>query len=49
MKVALCKIDEIPDDGSKTVDFFGREVLGFNSIRFPELKISIIDAQSLGI
>jgi nitrite reductase/ring-hydroxylating ferredoxin subunit len=26
MKVPLCRIDEIPDDGAKTVDFFGREV-----------------------
>ena len=27
MKVRLCKLDEIPSEGSKAVDFFGREVL----------------------
>lgn len=27
MKVPLCPIDEIPEEGAKTVDFFGREVL----------------------
>jgi nitrite reductase/ring-hydroxylating ferredoxin subunit len=27
MKVPLCKLEEIPDEGAKTVDFFGREVL----------------------
>lgn len=27
MKVPLCKVEEIPDDGEKSVDFFGREVL----------------------
>jgi nitrite reductase/ring-hydroxylating ferredoxin subunit len=27
MKVSLCKIHEIPEEGAKTVDFFGREVL----------------------
>ena len=27
MKVPLCRIDEIPDEGTKTVGFFGREVL----------------------
>ena len=26
MKVELCKIDEIPETGSKIVSFFGREV-----------------------
>lgn len=27
MKVALCKVDDIPADGARTVDFFGREIL----------------------
>ena len=27
MKVAICKVDDIPDEGAKVVDFFGREVL----------------------
>ena len=27
MKVPLCKVEEIPEDGTKTVEFFGREVL----------------------
>ena len=27
MKVALCRIDEIPSEGNKPVEFFGREVL----------------------
>lgn len=30
MKVPLCRVDEIPADGTKTVDFFGREVLVMN-------------------
>jgi nitrite reductase/ring-hydroxylating ferredoxin subunit len=27
MKAPLCKVDEIPDEGTRTVDFFGREAL----------------------
>src|SRR5690242_15180655 len=27
MKVALCKVDDIPEEGARTVEFFGREVL----------------------
>lgn len=27
MKVALCQVSEIPDEGTKPVAFFGREVL----------------------
>jgi nitrite reductase/ring-hydroxylating ferredoxin subunit len=27
MKVALCKLEEIPEEGSKPVAFFGREAL----------------------
>jgi nitrite reductase/ring-hydroxylating ferredoxin subunit len=30
MKVPLCKVEEILDDGVKTVDFFGRETLVMN-------------------
>jgi nitrite reductase/ring-hydroxylating ferredoxin subunit len=27
MKVALCRVDEIPEDGTKRIDFFGRDAL----------------------
>ena len=27
MKVTLCRVDEIPAEGTKMVDFFGRQVL----------------------
>jgi nitrite reductase/ring-hydroxylating ferredoxin subunit len=27
MKVPLCQVEEIPEDGTKTVQFFGREVI----------------------
>jgi nitrite reductase/ring-hydroxylating ferredoxin subunit len=27
MKVPLCKLEEIPEEGTRTVNFFGREVL----------------------
>ena len=27
MKVPLCSIDEIPNEGAKVIDFCGREVL----------------------
>ena len=27
MKAPLCRVEEIPEDGAKTVDFFGREAL----------------------
>lgn len=27
MKALLCRVEEIPDEGTKVVDFFGREVL----------------------
>ena len=27
MKVPLCPVTDIPDEGTKTVDFFGRDVL----------------------
>jgi nitrite reductase/ring-hydroxylating ferredoxin subunit len=30
MKVALCKGEEIPDEGVKSLDFFGREALVLN-------------------
>ncbi len=31
MKVPLCNVDEIPDEGALTVDFFGREVLALKT------------------
>ncbi|MFZ5876438.1 MAG: Rieske (2Fe-2S) protein [Nitrospirota bacterium] len=30
MKTPLCKVEEIPNEGIKTVDFFGREALILN-------------------
>ncbi len=30
MKVPLCRIEEVPSEGTKTVNFFGREVLVFS-------------------
>lgn len=27
MKVPLCKLEELPEEGTKTIDFFGRELL----------------------
>lgn len=27
MKVPLCRLEDIPEEGTMTVDFFGREVL----------------------
>ncbi|HLV98329.1 MAG TPA: Rieske 2Fe-2S domain-containing protein [Ktedonobacterales bacterium] len=27
MKVPLCNVDEIPEEGAKAIDFFGREAL----------------------
>lgn len=41
MKVALCKLDEIPEDGAKTVDFFGREVLIFKTNGKPKAFLNI--------
>ncbi len=29
MKAPLCRLEDIPEDGTKTVDFFGREALTF--------------------
>lgn len=36
MKVPLCNVGEIPADGIKTVDFFGREVLVFEEAGQPK-------------
>lgn len=41
MRVPLCRIDEIPKDGVKTVDFFGREVLVFHSDGKPKAVLNI--------
>ena len=30
MRVPLCRVEEIPADGAKAVEFFGREVLALN-------------------
>ena len=30
MRLPLCKVEEIPDEGVKSVDFFGREALVLN-------------------
>jgi len=36
MKVALCKLEEIPEEGTKTLDFLGREVLVFKHNNKPK-------------
>ena len=41
MKVALCKLDEIPAEGAKVVDFFGREVLVMNVEGRPKAVLNI--------
>lgn len=41
MKVPLCKLDEIPEEGAKTVDFFGREVLIFQVDGKPKAVLNI--------
>ncbi len=41
MKVELCKIDEIPEEGAKAVDFFGREVLVFTWGGRPKAVLNI--------
>jgi nitrite reductase/ring-hydroxylating ferredoxin subunit len=41
MKVPLCRIDEIPNDGTKTVDFFGREVLVLNDEGRPKAVMNV--------
>ena len=41
MKVPLCKLEEIPEDKTKTVAFFGREVLVFKSNGLPKAILNI--------
>ena len=41
MKVPLCKQEEIPEEGTKTVDFFGREVLVFKHNDKPKAIMNI--------
>ncbi len=41
MKVPLCKVDEIPEEGVKEVAFFGREVLLFKSGGKPKAVLNI--------
>ena len=36
MKVPLCKLEEIPEEGTKTIDFLGREVLVFKQNNKPK-------------
>lgn len=40
MKVPLCKMEEIPTEGTKTVDFFGREVLIFEEAGKPKAVLN---------
>lgn len=41
MKVPLCKVEEIPEEGTKTVDFFGREVLALRVDGKPKAILNI--------
>lgn len=41
MKVALCKLSEIPAEGAKRVDFFGREVLMINVSGSPKAVVNV--------
>jgi nitrite reductase/ring-hydroxylating ferredoxin subunit len=41
MKVPLCKLEEIPEEGTKTVDFFGREVLVFKTEGQPKAILNV--------
>ncbi len=41
MKYALCKVDEIPDAGTKVVEFFGREVHVYKVNGSPKAALSI--------
>jgi len=40
MKVALCRIEEIPAEGTKMVDFFGRQVLVFEDAGKPKAVLN---------
>ena len=41
MKVPLCKVEEIPEEGTKTVAFFEREVLTFKIEGKPKAILNI--------
>lgn len=41
MRVPLCRVDEIPADGTKTVDFFGREVLALQVDGRPKAVMNV--------
>lgn len=41
MKVSLCKVDEIPEDGAKSVNFFGRDVLVFKTEGKPKAILNV--------
>lgn len=41
MKVPLCKLDAIPNDGVKKIDFFGREALVLKVDGRPQVVLNI--------
>lgn len=41
MKVPLCRVDEIPEEGVKPLDFFGRDVLIFKAEGKPKAILNI--------
>ena len=41
MKAPLCKLEEIPDRGAKTIDFFGREALVFKVEGKPKAVLNL--------
>lgn len=41
MKVPLCRVDEIPEEGVKPLDFFGRDVLIFMAEGKPKAVLNI--------
>lgn len=41
MKVALCRVEEIPSTGTKSVDFFGREVLVYQTDGRPRAVLNV--------
>jgi nitrite reductase/ring-hydroxylating ferredoxin subunit len=41
MKAALCVVSEIPADGTKKVDFFGREVLVYRQDGVPKAAMNV--------
>ncbi len=41
MKVPLCRVDEIPEEGAKALDFFGREVLALKAEGRPKAIMNV--------